>query len=102
MIDLKEALQIVLDSARPLGTERVELSDALGRILAEDVTADMDVPPFDKATVDGYACRRADLGNAADRDRDDSGGPDACEGDRSKSVRQDHDRALPCRLGPTA
>ncbi len=40
------------------------MSDALGRILAEDVAADMDLPPFDKATVDGYACRRADLGNA--------------------------------------
>ena len=64
MIELKEALQIVLDSAKPLGTERVELSEALDRILAEDVTADMDIPPFDKATVDGYACRRADLGNA--------------------------------------
>jgi molybdopterin molybdotransferase len=64
MIELKEALQIVLDSAKPLGIERVELSDALGRILAEDVEADMDMPPFDKATVDGYACRRADLGDA--------------------------------------
>jgi len=64
MIELKEALQIVLDSAKPLGAERVELCDALGRILAEDVTADMDMPPFDKATMDGYACRRADLGNA--------------------------------------
>jgi len=64
MIDLNEALQIVLDSAQPLGTERVGLSDALGRILAEDVTADMDIPPFDKATVDGYACRRADLDHA--------------------------------------
>jgi molybdopterin molybdotransferase len=63
MIDLKEALQIVLDSAQPLGTERVELSDALGRILAQDVATDMDMPPFDKATVDGYACRRADLDN---------------------------------------
>ncbi len=63
MIDLKEALQIVLDSAQPLDSERVELNDALGRILAEDVAADMDIPPFDKATVDGYACRRADLGN---------------------------------------
>ena len=63
MIELKEALQIVRDSARLLGTERVELSDALGRILAEDVASDIDMPPFDKATVDGYACRRADLGN---------------------------------------
>jgi molybdopterin molybdotransferase len=63
MIELKEALQIALDSAKPLGAERVGLSDVLGRILVEDVTADMDMPPFDKATVDGYACRRADLGH---------------------------------------
>ncbi|MCU0914575.1 MAG: molybdopterin molybdotransferase MoeA [Planctomycetes bacterium] len=62
MIGLHEALQIVLDSARLLGTEPVELREALGRILAQDITADMDMPPFDKATVDGYACRRADLG----------------------------------------
>jgi len=63
MIELNEALWIVLDAAKPLEAERVELSDALDRILAEDVTADMDIPPFDKATVDGYACRRADLGH---------------------------------------
>lgn len=64
MIPLTEALQIVLDSARPLDSERVGLADALNRILAEDVCADMDIPPFDKATVDGYACRRADLAHA--------------------------------------
>jgi molybdopterin molybdotransferase len=64
MIELQEALQIVLDRARTLGTERVELREALGRILAQDVASDMDLPPFDKATMDGYACRRADLGNA--------------------------------------
>jgi molybdopterin molybdotransferase len=62
MMELKEALQIVLDSARPLGGERVGLGDAVGRILAEDIASDIDMPPFDKATVDGYACRRADLG----------------------------------------
>ncbi|MCL5280348.1 MAG: molybdopterin molybdotransferase MoeA [Planctomycetes bacterium] len=86
MIDLKEALQIVLDSAQPLGTERVELRDALDRILAEDVTADMDLPPFDKATVDGYACRRADLGHPltvvetipAGRMPEKAIGPDQC------------------------
>jgi molybdopterin molybdotransferase len=63
MIELKDALQIVLDSARLLGSERVDLADALGRVLAEDVAADIDMPPFDKATVDGFACRREDLGN---------------------------------------
>jgi len=61
MIRLDDALQMVLSSARPLGSERVELRDALNRVLAEDVAADMDMPPFDKALVDGYACRQADL-----------------------------------------
>jgi molybdopterin molybdotransferase len=63
MIELTEALQSVLDSARPLGSERVDLADALGRVLAEDAVSDIDMPPFDKATVDGFACRRADLGS---------------------------------------
>jgi|WetSurMetagenome_2_1015567.scaffolds.fasta_scaffold02615_4 molybdopterin molybdotransferase len=63
MIQLQEALRIVLDSAHPLKPERAKLNEALGRILAEDIAADMDVPPFDKATMDGYACRRADLGS---------------------------------------
>jgi molybdopterin molybdotransferase len=62
MIELNQALHIVLDAARPLGYERVDVSNALTRILAEDVGADADMPPFDQATVDGYACRRADLG----------------------------------------
>lgn len=61
MIALEEALQIVLSSARPLDNERVDLRESLGRILAEDVACDMDMPPFDKSLVDGYACRRADL-----------------------------------------
>jgi molybdopterin molybdotransferase len=61
MIELKEALQIVLKAARQLGGERVDLADALNRVLAEDVAADADMPPFDRSTMDGYACRRADL-----------------------------------------
>jgi molybdopterin molybdotransferase len=63
MIELQHALQMVLDAARPLSPELVELGTALGRVLAEDVKSDLDMPPFDKAVVDGYACRRADLGH---------------------------------------
>lgn len=61
IIPLAEALSIVNASIRPLGSERIRLEDTLGRVLAEDVVADMDMPPFDKSIVDGYACRRADL-----------------------------------------
>jgi molybdopterin molybdotransferase len=66
MIELQEALQIVLDSARPLSSERVDLDGSLNRVAAENVASDIDMPPFDKSMVDGYACRRADLAGALD------------------------------------
>lgn len=47
--------------ARRLGSEQVGLEQALNRILSEDVCADMDMPPFVKSAMDGYACRRQDL-----------------------------------------
>jgi len=63
MILLEEALQIVLNSARQVDSERVELTDAMGRVLAEDVKSDIDMPPFSRSSMDGYACRREDLAN---------------------------------------
>jgi len=63
MLPFEEALKIVLDSAQPLGSERVEIAHAANRILAEDVTSDIDIPPFDRAVVDGYACRREYIAN---------------------------------------
>ncbi|MFH1718922.1 MAG: gephyrin-like molybdotransferase Glp [Planctomycetota bacterium] len=61
MISFEKALDIVLSSARPVGTERVDITDAANRVLAEDVKSDLDMPPFNKSAMDGYACRRADL-----------------------------------------
>lgn len=63
MIPFERALEIVLNAAHRLDAERVSIHDALGRVLAEDVKSDMDMPPFDKSVMDGYACRRADLAN---------------------------------------
>jgi molybdopterin molybdotransferase len=63
MLPFEKALKTVLDSARRLGSERVDITRAVNRILAEDVKSDIDMPPFDKATRDGYACRRKDLAN---------------------------------------
>ncbi|WP_346767119.1 molybdopterin biosynthesis protein [Enterovirga aerilata] len=51
--------------ARPVGTERVALSGALGRVVASDIPAAIDVPPFDRALVDGFAVRSADLADAS-------------------------------------
>jgi putative molybdopterin biosynthesis protein len=50
----------------PLGPERVGLSATLGRVLAHDVVAAVDAPPFDRANVDGFAIRAADTAGATD------------------------------------
>jgi molybdopterin molybdotransferase len=61
MISVAEAIAIVKQQTRVLQPERVALADALGRILAEDVIADSDLPPFNRAQMDGYAVRVSDL-----------------------------------------
>src|SRR5215218_3395357 len=61
MIPVTEAVSIVVVKALPLAAERVALDEALGRVLAEDVCADTDLPPFDRAQMDGYAVRSEDL-----------------------------------------
>jgi molybdopterin molybdotransferase len=61
LIDFKEAQRLVLQQARSFGTETVVLEQALGRVLAETIRADRDYPPFDRASMDGYAVRYADL-----------------------------------------
>lgn len=61
MIAFDKAYDIVKEAARLLKTETVDLAEATGRVLAADVFSDMDMPPFNKAAVDGYACRREDL-----------------------------------------
>ncbi len=50
----------------PLGGETVPLGDALSRVLAGDVVAPVDAPPFDRANVDGFAVRAADIGGASE------------------------------------
>ena len=60
-ISLEEALTTILESAAPIArTERVPLRDAGGRVIAAPPIATMDVPPFDRAAMDGYAVRAED------------------------------------------
>ncbi len=61
MILFDEAYKIVMNSARQLPSENAHIHKALNRILAEDIIADTDMPPFNKSAMDGYACKRADL-----------------------------------------
>ncbi|HEV3145896.1 MAG TPA: gephyrin-like molybdotransferase Glp [Gemmataceae bacterium] len=66
MLAVEDALQIVLRNCRPLVQVQTAISSAaLGRILAEDVASDLDMPPFDKALMDGYAVRASDLTGAS-------------------------------------
>ncbi len=61
MITIEQAYEIVVSEAIKNDAEQVDLNDSLGRILRQDVVADMNMPPFDKSAVDGYACRLEDL-----------------------------------------
>ena len=62
MLSVAEAQAIVLQHARPLPAEMAPLqTSTLGLLLAEDVQSDLDMPPYDKALMDGYAVRIADL-----------------------------------------
>ena len=63
MIQQEEAFKIIKESVITLGTEFVPFQNSLGRILAENVYSDMDMPPFNKSAVDGFACRKQDLNN---------------------------------------
>ncbi len=60
MISVEEALSHILDLFEPLGTEQVSISRAQGRVLAEDVVATHDQPPFASSAMDGYAVRAED------------------------------------------
>lgn len=65
MIPFQEAYNIVVSSTNPLGkTEEVNLPQSTGRVLAQDVVSDINMPPFRKTAVDGYACRMSDIGGS--------------------------------------
>jgi len=61
MICYEEALQIVLNHTYLTGSETVSLQKSTGRVLTEDVFSDINMPPFNRAAVDGYACRKEDI-----------------------------------------
>jgi len=64
-LSVDQARAWLLERARPLaGSESVELLAAAGRVLAEPVTATLNVPPHDNSAMDGYALRVADFGQA--------------------------------------
>jgi molybdopterin molybdotransferase len=62
MIKFDTAYNIVMESAFSTGAEETYFMESAGRILLNPVKSDIDMPPFDRSKVDGYACRQADLG----------------------------------------
>lgn len=65
MISVAEARARILASCRPLPAETLALTEALGRVLAEPVTARLTQPPFAASMMDGWAVRSADLAGAS-------------------------------------
>ena len=61
MLSIQEAENIISHHKIKLNTEGVPLMQSLGRILAEDLVADRDFPPFDRVTMDGIAVRFEDI-----------------------------------------
>lgn len=61
MISVAEAIKQVLKETSALPSEEITLRAARGRVLAEDIIADSDLPPFDRSQMDGYAIRAADV-----------------------------------------
>lgn len=63
MITVEQAEKLILENTTKIPVEKVAISDALGRILAEDLCADRDFPPFNRVTMDGIAIRHEQLSN---------------------------------------
>ena len=56
-MEAQQAIDALLNIVKPVETEIIPLADALGRVLAEDMVAEYDIPPFDRSPFDGYALR---------------------------------------------
>ena len=68
MISVHDALTMILETVSPQAGERIGLLEAVGRILAEEIRSEREVPPFANSAMDGYAVRWDDIQHAtADR-----------------------------------
>jgi molybdopterin molybdotransferase len=65
LLNVDDALNRILATIKPLESETVELSETLGRIIAEDVAADSNLPPFANSSMDGFAIRALDIAQAS-------------------------------------
>lgn len=63
---VEQARELLLQNVKVMDVEQVDLLDALGRVLAQDMESDIDVAPFDNSAMDGFAVRAADLSGASE------------------------------------
>jgi molybdopterin molybdotransferase len=63
MIPISEAVKFIERETPSLHAETIELENSIGRVLAENIKADMDLPPFDRSQMDGFAVRSGDTKN---------------------------------------
>lgn len=64
-VEMEQGKELFLSGVNPVGTEKVCLEEALGRVLAEDIQARENIPPFDRSPLDGYALRSSDIAGAS-------------------------------------
>lgn len=66
MLRIEDALNIILEYTPLLGEQKVSLTTSIGRVLRHDAISDLDLPPFDRARMDGYALRASDVEGATE------------------------------------
>lgn len=64
MITFEKAYQLTMNCSGEATTSRLPFTESLNRVLAEDIHSDIDMPPFNKSAVDGFACLHEDIENA--------------------------------------
>jgi molybdopterin molybdotransferase len=65
MISIEEAKRLIWDETPVLKKEKIEIIDSLGRVIAEDIISDFDIPPFDRSAMDGFAILSDDTFSAS-------------------------------------
>ena len=106
LLPIDEIERMIAERVTPVTeTETVPLRRARGRVLADDVIAPIDLPPFDNSAVDGYAVRHADLARNGETklavgDRLTAGRA-AARRDRQPARRSASSPARRCRAAPT-
>lgn len=60
LLNVDDALAQIMADMQPLGSENVTLAESLDRVIAGDIAAPLDLPPFDNSAMDGYAIRHED------------------------------------------